>query len=313
MTGILLPAGGLIAAIAGLAVYWYQAATREFILQRLSEADTDTRPVVDAEWPFANRHYFLPWLVVVPIGLILVQLWGWPWNIVLGLVIVAGFIGTEIDAWIYGWRLSRMESQLADAIDVLVASVSSGASLQASLRQASEFTPMPLRGELSEMVARLRLGDSPPDVFDLLATARAHGNVSSVRDDSDRQLDGWRRIGGNTGGYRKHDSRPTGDCPTDSHTQHAGYVDDSDRIGRGVVHGSHDVAIRSAAVRGVSSERSRIVVSRRELVLARRRCRAGLAYQSSEDLGGDSDGACVLDSSSRNCAGDRPVDLASRV
>jgi tight adherence protein B len=57
---------------------------------------------------------------------------------------------------------------LADAIDVLVASVSSGASLQASLRQASEYSPMPLRGELSEMVARLRLGDSPPDVFDLL-------------------------------------------------------------------------------------------------------------------------------------------------
>jgi tight adherence protein B len=168
MTGILLPAGGLIAAIAGLAVYWYQTATREFVRQRLNEADTKTRPVLDAEKPFAIRHYLLPWLVVVPIGTSLGWIWGWPWNIVIGLVIVAGFIGTEIDAWIYGWRLSRMESQLADAIDVLVASVSSGASLQASLRQTSQYSPMPLRGEISEMVARLRLGDSPPDVFDLL-------------------------------------------------------------------------------------------------------------------------------------------------
>lgn len=168
MSGILLPTGGLIAAIAGLAIYWYQAATRDFILQRLHEADTDARPVLDKERPFASRHYFLPWLVVTPIGLSLGWIWLWPWNIVIGLVIVAGFIGTEIDAWIYGWNLSRMESQLADAIDVLVASVSSGASLQASLRQASEYSPMPLRGELAEMVARLRLGDSPPDVFDLL-------------------------------------------------------------------------------------------------------------------------------------------------
>jgi len=168
MTGMLLPAGGLLAAIVGLAVFWYQAATREFILRRLREAEDDSRPIVDAEGPFASRHYFLPWLVVAPIGLSLIWVWGWPENIVVGMVIVAGFIGTEIDAWIYGWRLSQLESQLADAIDVLVASVSSGASLQASLTQASEYTPMPLRDELSEMVARLRLGDSAPDVFDLL-------------------------------------------------------------------------------------------------------------------------------------------------
>lgn len=168
MTGMLLPVGGLIAAVAGLVVYWYHAATRQFILQRLNEADTDTRLNPDTEKPFASRHYFFPWLVVMPIGLSLGWVFGWPWNIVIGLVIVSGFIGMEVDAWVYGWRLSRVESQLADAIDVLVASVSSGGSLQASLRQASEYAPVPLRGELSEMVARLRLGDSPPDVFDLL-------------------------------------------------------------------------------------------------------------------------------------------------
>ncbi|MDC0279153.1 type II secretion system F family protein [bacterium] len=168
MTGILIPAGGLIMAIAGLVIYWYRSATRDFILQRLNDDDTDTPPEFEMEGPFVVRHYLLPWLVVTPICVSLALIWGWPWNIVLGLVIVAGFIGTELDAWIYGWRLSQMESQLADAIDVLIASVSSGASLQASLQQASEYSPMPLRGELFEMVARLRLGDAPPDVFNLL-------------------------------------------------------------------------------------------------------------------------------------------------
>ena len=51
---------------------------------------------------------------------------------------------------------------------LIVQNVGAGASLQASLQQASEYTPMPLRAELAEMVARLRLGDSPADVFQLL-------------------------------------------------------------------------------------------------------------------------------------------------
>nr|WP_286177374.1 type II secretion system F family protein [Rhodopirellula sp. JC639] len=63
------------------------------------------------------------------------------------------------------WRQSRIETQLADTIDVLVASVRAGSSLQTALTQAAEYAPMPIKRELDEMVARLRLGDSPPEVF----------------------------------------------------------------------------------------------------------------------------------------------------
>lgn len=168
MTGILLPAGGLLAATLGLIAFWVQTARRDFILRRLNDVDRTVSTTSVTEKPFATRHRIVSWLIVVPFGLILGWLTGAPWNITIGLMVVAGFIGMELDAWIYQWRLMRMESQLADAIDVLVASVSSGASIQASLRQASEYAPMPLRREILEMVARLRLGDSPPDVFDLL-------------------------------------------------------------------------------------------------------------------------------------------------
>ena len=110
----------------------------------------------------------MPWILVIPVVLMLNWYWTCPWNLAIGVGFVLGLVGMEIDAWFYQWRLSRIEAQLAEAIDVLVASVGAGSSLQASLLQASEFSPLPLRTELAEIVARLRLGDSPPDVFGLL-------------------------------------------------------------------------------------------------------------------------------------------------
>ncbi|MCH2590469.1 MAG: type II secretion system F family protein [Planctomycetales bacterium] len=65
-------------------------------------------------------------------------------------------------------RFNRIETQLADCIDMLVASVQAGASLQSALEVATGDTRQPLRRELEEMVARLRLGDAPVDVFELL-------------------------------------------------------------------------------------------------------------------------------------------------
>lgn len=164
---VLITMLGLTCATFGVAYYWYTAAVRESVLRRLDDS-TEEAEAVNLEQPFAKRHLFLVWLLVIPVGVLLAFLTSWPTNLVAGLMIVLGCLLAEMDAWIYGWRVNRMESQLAEATDVIVASLSSGASLQASLQQASEFSPMPLRSELEEMVARLRLGDSPIDIFDSL-------------------------------------------------------------------------------------------------------------------------------------------------
>ena len=47
--------------------------------------------------------------------------------------------------WIFEYRLTRIETQLADTIDVVVASLSSGSSLQASLIEAADFSQQPLK------------------------------------------------------------------------------------------------------------------------------------------------------------------------
>lgn len=158
----------LIVAIIGVILFWYRAAQRQEVLGRLSKVESEADVGETSELPFASRWWWMPWILVIPVVLMLSWYWTCPWNLAIGVGFVLGLVGMEIDAWFYQWRLSRIEAQLAEAIDVLVASVGAGSSLQASLLQASEFSPLPLRTELAEIVARLRLGDSPPDVFGLL-------------------------------------------------------------------------------------------------------------------------------------------------
>jgi tight adherence protein B len=158
----------LIAAVGGVLWYWRHTWVREQIRQRLkagSESD-DTAEI--AELPFARRHHIFPWVCGIVVAALLIFAVNWPNNISVALGVVVALLLTQVDAWILEIRLSRIESQLADCIDMLVASVQAGSSLQSALEVASNEIMEPLKGELQEMVARLRLGDAPTDVFELL-------------------------------------------------------------------------------------------------------------------------------------------------
>ena len=167
MNGYVLPLS-LSAAVGAVLWYWRHTWVRDQIRNRLeSEADiNDDIGVV--EQPFARRHHLLPWIagILVASGLMLGL--RCPTNIAVAVGIVVSLLLTQVDAWILEIRQSRIEAQLADCIDVLVASVQAGASLQSALEAASNDMQQPLQRELQEMVARLRLGDEPVDVFELL-------------------------------------------------------------------------------------------------------------------------------------------------
>ena len=118
--------------------------------------------------PFARRHPVLPWVIACLSLSILVMGLACPVKVAVAISIVVGLLAIQIDAWIVEVRRARIESQLADTIDVLIATVKAGASLQIALEAAATDTKAPLRPELEEMVARLRLGDAPADAFNLL-------------------------------------------------------------------------------------------------------------------------------------------------
>jgi tight adherence protein B len=166
MSVILVPFG-LLAAAAGIGYYWRESWARERVRVRLTDLEEDA--VELPEQPFAVRHYVLPWVAAVITGAFVWYLLNFPWPISCGIVLVVGLLGMELDAWILEWKQGRMESQLADTIDTLVSSVGAGSSLQSALTRAAEYAPMPIKLELDEMVARLRLGDPPSDVFRLLS------------------------------------------------------------------------------------------------------------------------------------------------
>lgn len=165
----LIPAGILIIAAGAVIYYWRWAAIKDQIKDRLGENIAPAGTEVYTERPFAGRFYWIPWIVGFALVAILVFFFLWPVNISIGLSISIALLGMEVEAWIYEWRLSRIEAQLADTIDVIVASLSSGTSLQNAMSEAADFSPQPLRKELSDVVARLKLGEPAQDVFESLA------------------------------------------------------------------------------------------------------------------------------------------------
>lgn len=155
---------GFLTAIVGVGYFWLQSWRREQVRTRLAISENADN-WEESERPFAKRHPVLCSLFTLCVSAMLVFAVGAPTPIALGVGLVAGLLANELDAWVLEWRQSRIESQLADTIDVLVSSLSSGASLQTALGQAAQYAPQPLRAQLDEMVARLRLGDAPPTVF----------------------------------------------------------------------------------------------------------------------------------------------------
>lgn len=108
------------------------------------------------------------WLipVVVPIacgvGLFTIP---WPEPYVLVLGVMSGLLLWQLEAWWYQQRMSRIEQQLADSIDMMVAAVKSGASLQGAMESAMENTTRPWKNELRYTLSQIRYGDDPIEVL----------------------------------------------------------------------------------------------------------------------------------------------------
>jgi len=172
MGTILVPAG-LLTALVGVGLFWLQSIRRQRVRSRLeipTEADESVEPeAVISALPFARRHHL--WVGLAAVAVVVFFAWGLrcPLPLAGGLGLIAGLISMELDAWVREYRHGKIEMQLADTIDLLVAAVGAGSSLQTALARAAEFAPSPLREELSDLVARLRLGDFPDEVFQRFA------------------------------------------------------------------------------------------------------------------------------------------------
>jgi tight adherence protein B len=90
-----------------------------------------------------------------------------PFAIAFGILLgVLGMLGEEYWA---ASRVSLIEEQLAEAIDLMISSLRAGTPLLAALEVAREESRNPIREELEEVVGRIRLGEDPRGVIRQLA------------------------------------------------------------------------------------------------------------------------------------------------
>lgn len=87
-------------------------------------------------------------------------------ELAVSLALLVGTLAWVTDGWMVAARTVRIESQLADALDLLGSSVAAGVGLVEALEGVVREVRAPLRDVLTNASERLRLGDDPQRVFE---------------------------------------------------------------------------------------------------------------------------------------------------
>lgn len=101
------------------------------------------------------------WVSFVLAAIVFGSLWGftgWPWTYCSAFAVLAGLLSWQAESMLHQQLLHRCEQQLADVIDMLVAAVKAGSTLQSALESAAESSGRPFRPQLEEVIRRVRYG-----------------------------------------------------------------------------------------------------------------------------------------------------------
>ncbi len=165
-------AGGAAAfLLAAPAVFGRWSRRRAAFARLETGASVSRRAVAPASGTsILVRHRAAPFVAGLASALALV-LFGLDPAIAAASGLLIGVIVYLFVDWLHRRLVSKIESQLADAVDLIVSSVRAGTGLVDALEGAANEIGRPLRDELSELVTRLRLGDDPRKALAELARA----------------------------------------------------------------------------------------------------------------------------------------------
>lgn len=166
---------GWFALLAIVAAGWRSVRRRELAWQRLTEEDIrdGSDGPLRAEPMGARRLHrrwiWVPWalaLIAAAVAALVFQLSA-PYVIALGLM--TGLLASQVESFLAARHAAKLETQLADAIDIMIGAVGAGASVGTAIEAAITECRAPLRPYLEEVAGRIRLGDEPAEVFRSLA------------------------------------------------------------------------------------------------------------------------------------------------
>ncbi len=143
--------------------------TRERLTGRFTVEEPEVAAKSRAAGRILQRRRCLPWTFGVVVTLVLHYALGIRWMYGGAFGLLVSLLGTQIEGMLVERRTYKIETQVADAIDLMVGGLRAGAGVLNSLENAALETRQPLRDQLEEIVGRIRLGDDARDVFQALA------------------------------------------------------------------------------------------------------------------------------------------------
>jgi Flp pilus assembly protein TadB len=160
---------GLLLGLGVIAWYGRNARIRALARQRIELAAEASEAAEEAPIPTARsylvRRRFAPWVLGLLTAALLHFAFGWSLPFVIAVALIVSFQAGQLEAYLAAGRTARIETQLADAIDLMVAALQAGASVADALENAMAESHSPLRPQLEEVVGRIHFGDNPRTAY----------------------------------------------------------------------------------------------------------------------------------------------------
>ncbi|MGA2063577.1 MAG: type II secretion system F family protein [Thermoguttaceae bacterium] len=169
MAEILLCSGLLLVGVGVVAAGWRNARARTLARGRMENRAEVSAPAQPEQLPVARsflvRYRLLPWMLGLAAAGLLYFALGWAPPFVIAVGLIAGLLSGQLESYLAMRRTARIETQLADAIDLMVAALGAGAGVTDALDGAMHESRRPLRPQLEDVVGRIRFGDDPRTVY----------------------------------------------------------------------------------------------------------------------------------------------------
>jgi tight adherence protein B len=157
---------GLALALPAIFIVWRRIHFLEQARARLHESvqapDTPRQPRAK---PIIRRWRVLPWLCALVVAIGLYALARFPAVFAGTFGVVIGLLLTQLETYLHFRVTFRIEEQLADAIDLMVAALHVGSGALSSLDAAAREARRPLKPQLDEVLGRIRYGDDAQAVL----------------------------------------------------------------------------------------------------------------------------------------------------
>lgn len=160
---------GALAGAVGLLWLWQGERTRRLARDRLGApalpAVAERPAPLSPDEPFVRRHFW----IALAVGLLAFLLLRLAARLNLLFAATGGAIvtllATRFDAARVARRELLIETQLADALDLMISALRAGGGVMSALELAARETRAPLREQLQELLGRVRYGDDPQEVL----------------------------------------------------------------------------------------------------------------------------------------------------